>query len=210
MGREVKCVARDGARRSAGTALLESSELRFRGDFRLTIPVRDVTSAVATDGELHVRHCRGMVVFELGPAAASWADRLSHPKSVVDKLGVQPGQRVSAIGPLPGSLLADVAARLGEPPHRRATRESDIIFLSANGRVDLRRLATLRPRLAPAGALWVVRPKGVAAITERDVMAAGKAAGLVDVKVVSISETHTGEKFVIPKSARLGMGERGS
>jgi hypothetical protein len=33
-------------------------------------------------------------------------------------------------------------------------------------------------------------------------MRAGKAAGLVDVKVVSFSATHTAEKFVIPVRAR--------
>lgn len=33
-------------------------------------------------------------------------------------------------------------------------------------------------------------------------MAAGKAAGLVDVKVVSFSPTHTAEKFVIPVKDR--------
>ena len=63
-------------------------------------------------------------------------------------------------------------------------------------------LADLRDALAPAGALWVLRPKGCGAITESDVMAAGKAAGLVDVKVVRFSETHTAEKFVIPVSKR--------
>jgi hypothetical protein len=33
-------------------------------------------------------------------------------------------------------------------------------------------------------------------------MAAGKAAGLVDVKVVSFSDTHSANKFVIPKDKR--------
>jgi hypothetical protein len=33
-------------------------------------------------------------------------------------------------------------------------------------------------------------------------MDAGKAAGLVDVKVISFSDTHTGEKFVIPLALR--------
>ncbi len=33
-------------------------------------------------------------------------------------------------------------------------------------------------------------------------MDAGKAAGLVDVKVVSFSPTHTAEKFVIPIAKR--------
>jgi hypothetical protein len=52
------------------------------------------------------------------------------------------------------------------------------------------------------GALWVIRPKGRKEISERAVMDAGKAAGLVDVKVVSFSETHTAEKFVIPVAQR--------
>ncbi|MFL6248779.1 MAG: hypothetical protein ACJ74H_22330 [Thermoanaerobaculia bacterium] len=33
-------------------------------------------------------------------------------------------------------------------------------------------------------------------------IAAGKAAGLVDVKVVRFSDTHTAEKFVIPLKSR--------
>ena len=37
-------------------------------------------------------------------------------------------------------------------------------------------------------------------------MAAGKAAGLVDVKVVKFSETHTAEKFVIPVARRKSPG----
>ena len=56
--------------------------------------------------------------------------------------------------------------------------------------------------MKPNGALWVIRPKGRPEISERAVMDAGKAAGLVDVKVVSFSETHTAEKFVIPLAAR--------
>ena len=61
---------------------------------------------------------------------------------------------------------------------------------------DLERMERLKEALQPAGALWVVRPRGNPAITETQVMAAGKAAGLVDVKVVRFSETHTAEKFV--------------
>jgi len=48
----------------------------------------------------------------------------------------------------------------------------------------------------------VVNPKGVKTITEAEVLAAGKKAGLVDVKVVKFSETHTAHKFVIPKAKR--------
>ena len=48
----------------------------------------------------------------------------------------------------------------------------------------------------------MIRPKGSSAISESEVMSAGKRAGLVDVKVVSFSKTHTAEKFVIPRADR--------
>ena len=67
----------------------------------------------------------------------------------------------------------------------------------------LGRLAALSQALQPAGALWVVRRKGQGApVTEAESMAAGKAAGLVDTKVVGFSETHTAERYVIPVAAR--------
>ena len=62
--------------------------------------------------------------------------------------------------------------------------------------------ATLKKSLKQNGALWVIRPKGRPEISERAVMDAGKSAGLVDVKVISFSPTHTGEKFVIPVANR--------
>jgi len=60
----------------------------------------------------------------------------------------------------------------------------------------------VKKSLQPAGAIWVVRPKGTPAIKDVDVIAAGKAAGLVDVKVAAFSSTHTAEKLVIPVARR--------
>ena len=79
---------------------------------------------------------------------------------------------------------------------------SDAIFIGVTDTAQLSRLATLKRSLKPDGALWVIRPKGRPEISEQAVMAAGKAAGLVDVKVVSLSPTHTAEKFVIPIKSR--------
>ena len=44
--------------------------------------------------------------------------------------------------------------------------------------------------------------QGSGAIGEGDVLSAGRAAGLKDVKVVRFSATHTALKFVIPISQR--------
>jgi hypothetical protein len=48
----------------------------------------------------------------------------------------------------------------------------------------------------------VVAPRGSRDVREADVLAGGKSAGLVDVKVVRFSQTHTAHKFVIPVSRR--------
>jgi hypothetical protein len=51
-------------------------------------------------------------------------------------------------------------------------------------------------------ALWIVRPRGSPLITEREVLAAGLEAGLVDVKVVHFSETHSAARFVFRRADR--------
>ena len=52
MGNEAFCKVRVGKQESEGKALLETSEILFRGDFRLKIPLSTVKSAKAAGGEL--------------------------------------------------------------------------------------------------------------------------------------------------------------
>jgi hypothetical protein len=84
----------------------------------------------------------------------------------------------------------------------RVVKGSDAIFLEATKATELVRLEKLKGSLKPNGAIWIIRPKGKPEISEQATMAAGKAAGLVDVKVIGFSPTHTAEKFVIPVRAR--------
>ena len=74
--------------------------------------------------------------------------------------------------------------------------------MRVEGKEDLKRLRSLQEKIRRNGAIWVIAPKGKPEIREADVMAAGKEAGLVDVKVVRFSETHTVHKFVIPVARR--------
>jgi len=117
-------------------------------------------------------------------------------RPLLDKLGVKPGHRVSVIRIDDEGFLGLVRTRTGEVSVGRAKAKSDLIFYGVRKRADLGRIATLKRSLVPNGALWTVRPKGVKEITEAETMAAGLDAGLVDVKVVSFSPTHTAEKFV--------------
>ena len=141
----------------------------------------------------------------LGDAAEKWAVKIQHPRSRFEKLGVKTDWRVSALGVSDDAFLAELAGAVAELSIGRTLKDSDAIFFGATREAELTRLATLKDSLKSNGALWVIRPKGKkspAEVSERAVMAAGKAAGLVDVKVVSFSPTHTAEKFVIPRRAR--------
>jgi hypothetical protein len=202
MGDSALCTLHFDGRSESGKAHLEQHDLVFRGPVRLAIPLRDIRSAVAEEGKLTVKFGRQTAVLDLGSIAAKWAQRIVSPRSRLDKLGVRAGMLILMAGAIHEDLVDEVTARdarLLDAPRRGA---ADVIFFGADRRAALARLRALRGALKPAGALWIIRPKGTAAITEAEVMAAGKNAGLVDVKVVSFSPTHTAEKFVIPVSAR--------
>ena len=81
-------------------------------------------------------------------------------------------------------------------------KDCDIIFLGAGTAGELAKIKNLTAFLKKDGALWIIYPKGQKAITEGDVLAAGRKAGWKDVKVVGFSETHTALKFVLPLAKR--------
>ena len=202
MGDEARCTVRYEGRVSEGKTLLETDELVFRGEFRLAIPRRDIRSAAAEDGRLTVVFSGGTAAFELGARAERWAEKIRNPKTLLDKLGVKDGMRVSALGVEDGGFRALLRERAIELAEEDAAPDSDLIFLGADRIEDLGRLRTLQGLLKRSGGIWVVAPKGGREPREADVLAAGKKAGLVDTKVVRFSETHTAHKFVIPVARR--------
>ena len=202
MGLEVRCNATIGGKASHGRALLETDDLVFRGDVRVSIPYREITSLATNEGILSVGYPGGIADFELGAYAEQWADRIRHPKSVVDKLGVRDGQVIALIDVDDRELRARLLDRGVTLREGLPGADCDMIFLGAETIEALRKLPKLIAHLTPAGAIWVLRPKGHSRITERAVMTAGREAGLVDTKVVRFSETHTAEKFVVPRAKR--------
>jgi hypothetical protein len=203
MGSEAICTATCNKKSASGKARLETETLQFRGgDLSFVIPFKSISKVSATDGTLRVSFPGGAATFDLGSAAAKWAEKILHPKSRLDKIGVKADWRASAINVDDETFLKELAARVAALAVGKPLRESDAIFLGAAREADLVKMAKLKTFLEPNGALWIVRPKGRPEISETAVMRAGKTAGLVDVKVVSFSPTHTAEKFVIPVAAR--------
>jgi hypothetical protein len=126
---------------------------------------------------------------------------LPSTKSVVEKLGARAGQRWVLLG----SELADLAADLEGlqvRTTRRVTATADGVVYRATVKPDLDRLTRLRAVIAPAGAVWVFWRKGRPELREDDVRAAALAQGLVDVKVIRVSDALSGLKLVIPVAQR--------
>jgi len=201
MGQIAPCSATFKRQTSTGRAELETDYVLFRGDFRVKVPFASVTAASARDGVLTLKSPGGVLTLAIGAKAEKWAAAITSPKSRVDKIGVKPGQRVSVLG-VSDRAFGDELKGAGADVSERVRKDSDAIFVAVESSADLGRIASLAKSLASAGALWAIRRKGVADASEALTMAAGKAAGLVDVKVVRFSETHTAEKFVIPKANR--------
>jgi hypothetical protein len=202
MGNEADCKVRFAKQESEGKALLETSEILFRGEFRLKISFSTIKSVKAAGGELRVQTTEGFAVFHLGPAAEKWRDKILHPKSRIEKLGVKPGARVSLLGQFDPEFLHELGRLTKSVIEGNASSNSEWIFLAADTKDDLARLSKISKSMEGLAALWIVYPKGQKQITENDVLAAGRKAGLKDVKVVGFSPTHTALKFAIPVEKR--------
>lgn len=203
MGLEATCDVRIDGRTVAGKAHLETDRLLFRGgDVSLSIPLKKMSDVAARRGRLELSFAGRQASLALGPDAEKWALKIRYPRSLMDKLGVKTGSKVSVVGLDDEEVLRQLRERAEDVSLGRARRGSDVVLARIASRAELTRLARLRGSLKPNGALWTVWAKGQKALTEDHVRAAALAVGLVDVKVVSVSETLSGLKLVIPLASR--------
>jgi hypothetical protein len=197
MGQELECKARIQRRtRMEGRAQLETDYVLFRGPERFKVGFGELTGVKADHGVLKLEFAGGPAELELGAAAEKWARKILNPPSLMDKLGVKPGLTVRLLGEFdefePG-FRKQIAERNAMPVTKG---KCDLLFLAAGRSAELARIGKLKASLKPGGALWVIYPKGVPQIKEIEVIQAGRAAGMKDVKVARFSATHTGLKFV--------------
>jgi len=131
-------------------------------------------------------------------------------RPLLDKLGVKPGAKVAIVDLDDAGFVSLLRQRTSDIVRGKPSSPCDLVFFGAEGAEDLKRLKDLKTWIEPNGAIWVVRPKGArSAIRETDVIDAGLAAGLVDNKIASFSDTHGAMRLVFrlrdrPTAARKG------
>lgn len=115
------------------------------------------------------------------------------------KLGIKEDASFAIVG-----APADVA--IATPAGARRLRSpgtaTDVILVFETGLMRLKRsIRSLRPKLAPAGGLWVAYPKKSSGLTTdltfENVQGAGLEAGLVDNKSCAIDGNWTAVRFVV-------------
>jgi len=203
MGNELNCVARIDGKRERGKALLETSELIFRGaQCRVKIRFSEMSGVEARDGELRIKTKDAVFGFAVGQAAEKWREKILHPKTRLEKLGVKAGMGVEVIGEPDLEFAKELGQSRAVTEKGNAKPGASLVFWFVEGKNALHALGKVRKKLAGATGLWVVYAKGRKEMTELDVLNAGRKAGLKDVKVVGFSPTHTALKFVIPVEKR--------
>lgn len=202
MGFDTTCSATYKKQTSVGRAQLEGDHVLFRGDFRVKLTLQSISDVSTTGGVLSLKGPDGTLALSLGPAAEKWAAKIANPPSRMQKLGVKAGMKVSVIGVADPDFEAELKAA-GADVSSRLRKESGQVYLAIESAKDLERFRAVLPSLAQDGAVWAIRRRGLKDASEAATMAAGIAAGLVDVKVARFSETHTAEKFVRPVKSRV-------
>jgi hypothetical protein len=118
-------------------------------------------------------------------------------RPLLDKLGVKPGSKVCVIDLDDAGFISSLRGRTSDIVLRKPRTPCDLVFLGATKPADLKRLNVIKTWIEPNGAIWVVRPKGGrSALRDVDVIEAGLAAGLVDNKIASFSDTQGAMRLV--------------
>ena len=118
-------------------------------------------------------------------------------RPLLDKLGVKPGAKVAIVDLDDAGFVSLLRQRTSDIVKGKPSSPADLVFFGAEDATDLKRLKDLKTWIEPNGAIWVVRPKGGrSALRDTDVINAGLAAGLVDNKIASFSETHGAMRLV--------------
>ena len=202
----MKTTLRFDGRILEGVALLETDSIIFRGTTEprvsMTVKFSEIFKTETNAGWLDLQTGRGLLLFELGPKAEVWAEKIKNPKALVEKLGIDGTKKVAVVGKLDADLRADLDASGAKVAKSARGKDFDAVFVAASSKKDVEKLPAIREMIKDDGGIWIVYSKSNANLTEREVLTAGRTLGLTDNKQVKVSEELTSVRFVIPVAQR--------
>ena len=124
-------------------------------------------------------------------------------RSVVQKLGVNPGERVEVVGDVGLGLRKEVKDAIGRGLVKSG--ELDVAIVMVESLDDAEGIfSEYRPRLRDTGALWLITRKRRHEnyINQMLLVPTAKQHGLIDNKTISMDDERSGIRFVIPRALR--------
>ncbi len=130
-------------------------------------------------------------------------------RSLVQKLGVRPEQRVEVTGDVGTGLRREVKEAIGRGLVRSGELDGAVVLVESLEEAESV-LDRYRPRLRDTGYLWLItRKRGHEAYLDQlQLVPLAKRRRLIDNKTCSIDDERSGIRFIIPRSLR-GNGEAG-
>ncbi len=130
-------------------------------------------------------------------------------RDITDKLGLKPGSAVRVVGKGDKDLLVHVREKIGRRLVGDSTPADVILYWPKTVEEITPVLTELRAAIVPNGGIWVLTAKkgcrsasGMEYLNQTDLIPLGLAAGLVDNKTCSVSDSESGMRFVIRKKDR--------
>ncbi len=124
-------------------------------------------------------------------------------RTVVQKLGVAPGERVEVAGDVGAGLRRDLRESLERGLVSSGELDGAIVLVESVEEGDAA-FVRYRDRLRDTGYLWLItRKRGHARYLNQMTLVPGaKRAGLIDNKTCSVDEGRSGIRFVVPRVLR--------
>jgi len=131
----------------------------------------------------------------------------STPRSVAQKLGVAPEERVEVAGDVGPGLRDEVKALLGRGLVRAGQLDGAIVMVRSLEEAQ-ETLLRYRPRLNDSGYLWLItRKRGHDDyLNQMTIVPSAKRVGLIDNKTCSVDDERSGIRFVVPRALRGANG----
>ena len=129
-------------------------------------------------------------------------------RTTVQKLGVQPDQRVEVTGDVGVGLRRDVKDAIGRGLVRSGELDGAIVLVESEEDAK-EALVHYRARLRDTGYIWfITRKRGHDSyLNQMTLVPHAKRLGLIDNKTCSIDEERSGIRFVVPRALRRSDGQ---
>ncbi len=179
---------------SEGKLHLDSKSLSFRSKaLSFSIELGPKVKVVQKGDWLEVRAQDTVALLEIGSNAPKWMEKILHPPNLLQKLGAKPGLRCFIAGRFPASFRQDLDAA-GVQWVKKIV-DSQLAFLLVKSESDLTKILDLAQQMQPKQSIWIVSPKGDAALPQNEVMSFCRSNQLGPSKVASFDEQLTAMRY---------------